>query len=244
VEDWDQSMTKEELLGEIEDLIRSMPPRPTIRHDTPENIAWLGRLAAAIELWDSMKGPKFDGLMRVFHGPLASEAGQAFRQVTILLHQARNDLRMKTRGPLSVAVDAGAQFDYFDNIRQIIQTATGDLLFVDPYLDAEFVSRYLPHVADGVAVRLLAREKLATLLPAVTAFRAQHKTDVEVRSSPGFHDRYLFIDRSSGYQSGASFKDGAKMAPTTVIQVTDAFQATLETYEKLWQSAKTHPLNA
>jgi hypothetical protein len=48
-------------------------------------------------------------------------------------------------------------FDYFDEIRKIIQLAKRDLLFVDPYLDADFVSRSLPHVGSGVAIRLLAR---------------------------------------------------------------------------------------
>lgn len=112
-----------------------------------------------------------------------------------------------------------------------------DLLFVDPYLDADFVSRYLPHVAAGVAIRLLAREKLATLLPAVDAFVKQTGRKIEVRSAQGFHDRYLIVDGASCYQSGASFKDGAKSAPTTVTQIIDAFAAVAKTYEDLWKTA-------
>ena len=71
-----------------------------------------------------------------------------------LLHQARHDLRMKTVGPLSVQIPDGKPFDYFDEIRKITQMASSDLLFVDPYLDAEFVSRYLPQItsrSDGPA---------------------------------------------------------------------------------------------
>jgi hypothetical protein len=108
------------------------------------------------------------------------------------------------------------------------------VFWVDPYLDAEFVSRYLSHVAPGVAIRLLAREKLATLLPAVDAFSQQTGVPISVRSAPGFHDRYLFVDRTECYQSGASFKDGGRNAPTTLTQITDAFAAVLQTYEDLW----------
>jgi len=86
---------------------------------------------------------------------------------------------------------------------------------------------YLPQVATGVTTRLLAREKLPTLLPAVDAFVQQSKAKVEVRSAPNFHDRYLIVDRVACYQSGASFKDGAKSAPTTLTQITDAFAAVL-----------------
>ena len=111
------------------------------------------------------------------------------------------------------------------------------MLFIDPYLHAEFVSRYLPHVAVGVTVRLLARERLAELLPAVTLFRQQKQTPIEVRAAQGFHDRYVFVDGIACFQSGASFKDGAKKAPTTLTQIVDAFSVVHQIYEKAWSSA-------
>ena len=88
-------------------------------------------------------------------------------------------------------------------------------------------------------VRLLAGEqKLATLLPAVDQFVTQSQRSVQVRIAGKFHDRYLFVDRRSCHQSGASFKDGAKQSPTTVTEITDAFSAVLETYEAMWQTAR------
>ena len=57
-------------------------------------------------------------------------------------------------------------------------------------------------------------------------------------SLPNFHDRYVFVDRGACYQSGASFKDGAKKAPTTLTQITDAFGPMLKTYEDLWGGAR------
>lgn len=87
-------------------------------------------------------------------------------------------------------------------------------------------------------MRLLTREKLQTLLPAVEAFVKQSGAKVEVHSATNFHDRYIFVDRISCYQSGASFKDGAKKAPTTLTQITDAFKAMSQMYEDLWNRAK------
>jgi hypothetical protein len=145
---------------------------------------------------------------------------------------------METVGPLSLPVAHGQVFDYFDEVRKIIELAKQDLLFVDPYLDAEFVSRYLSHVSKGVTIRLLARERLTTLLPAVDLFAKQSGCTVEVRSAQHFHDRYVFVDRNACYQSGASFKDGAKSAPTMLNQITDASAAMLQTYEDKWSKAK------
>lgn len=161
-----------------------------------------------------------------------------FRQhVLMLLHQAENDLRFRTTGPLSIGVSVGRVFEYFDELRKIIETAKSDLLMVDPYLDAEFVSRYLPFVSQGTKVRMLARERMSTLKPAVAAFIAQSGLSVEVRSVGGFHDRYLFLDGQACYQSGASFKDGAKKTPTVLVQITDAFAGVRATYEHLWAGA-------
>jgi len=231
-------MNQEELLGEVEDVLRTMPPRETLRHPTDENFAWLGRVSAFIEAWDLSKTISLGMAMHQFQGQMARDAQEGMRTILTLLHQARHDLRMKTIGPVNAAMGHGRVFDYFDEVRKIIEPAKQDLFFVDPYLDAEFVSRYLPHVAAGVAIRLLAREKVSTLLPAVDLYARQSDTAVHVRSVPGFHDRYVIVDRAACYQSGASFKDGAKAAPTTLTQITDAFLVVLKTYEDLWSRAK------
>ena len=112
------------------------------------------------------------------------------------------------------------------------------LFFIDPYLDAEFVSRYLPHAQKGTVIRLLGRERIATLLPAVDQFSKQTGILVSIRTATGFHDRYVIVDSSACYQSGASFKDGAKAAPTTLTQITDAFEVVKKTYEDMWTSGK------
>ena len=122
-------------------------------------------------------------------------------------------------------------------MRKIIETAKLDLLFVDPYLDAEFVSRYLSQVSKGVAVRLLGRERMPRLISSIALLRQQTNLAVEVRSAADFHGRYVFVDRTACYQSGSSFKDGAKKAPTTLTQISNAFAAVLDTYEKIWASA-------
>ena len=113
-------------------------------------------------------------------------------------------------------------------------------MFVDPYLDPEFVSRYLPQVKKGVTVRLLtSKEKLSSLLPAVETFVAESKLQVQVRFvSSGLHDRFVFVDKKRCFQSGASFKDGARKSPTALIQITDIFKKMLQGYEGMWNGAE------
>jgi hypothetical protein len=231
-------MTKEQLLVEVEDLLRTTPPRATIRHPLEENFSWLGRASVVLEQWNPATQTRLTEALDKLQGLDARAALQAFSRLQMLLHQAGHDLRLQTIGPVNLALSRGMVFNYFDEVRKIIEIAKEDLFFIDPYLDAEFISRYLPHMTTGTTARLLAREKLLTLIPAVDAFVKQSNAKVEVRSSPNFHDRYVIVDRVACYQSGASFKDGAKAAPTTLTQITDAFPAVLSTYEKLWSQAK------
>jgi len=231
-------MKDEELLAEIEDILRNVPPRKSIHVQSDENYSWFGRVAAVLEEWDSVKGVLARVDIDNIQNPLAMFSDQGLRKTLTTLHQARHSLRMKTTGPLSVAVSNGMVFDYFDEIRKIIETANQDILFIDPYLDAEVISRYIVHVKQGVLIRLLAREKLKTLIPAVNTYKNQSNQNIQVRSAPGFHDRYIIIDKNSCYQSGASFKDGAKKSPTTITQITDAFDAVFSTYESLWEHAR------
>jgi hypothetical protein len=48
-------MNQEELLGEVEDILNTMPTREILRHSSDENFAWLGRVSAFIEAWDPSK---------------------------------------------------------------------------------------------------------------------------------------------------------------------------------------------
>jgi len=231
-------ITKEQLLAEVEDLLRSAPPLAAFQVGADSSVAWLGRFTAVIRAWDYSRAAEVMLCQMYFESLIPAKIGDGFRRVMSLLHEAHHNLRMETVGPLSVPVAHGQVFGYFDEIRRVIEMARQDLLFVDPYLDAEFVSRYLSHVSVGVAIRLLARERLATLLPAVDLFAQQSGLTIQVRSAPHFHDRYVFVDSRACYQSGASFKDGAKSAPTTVTQITDAFAAMSQTYENLWGNAR------
>lgn len=229
-------MKNEELLVEVEDLLRSVPEAKTISHDLEENYSWFGRVSAVISVWNSLKTAELSLNKSLINRALNPKV--PLGSIKSLLHEARHDLRMKTSGPVSIALAQGTVFDYFEEIRKIISLATNDILFIDPYMEGSFVSRYLPHCQSDVTIRLLSEKKIPELTSSVDLFNKQNGRTIQVRSSSGLHDRYIIIDGFSCYQSGASFKDGANKSPTTVTQITDAFQALKSTYENFWNLAK------
>lgn len=232
-------ITPERLLVEVEDVLRTLPPRATLRHDTEQNFSWFGRAAAVLQHWTPSLSERVTNYAINIRSNDARKAGTAIDLLITLLHQARHDLQMRTSGPLSVMIPRAAPYEYFEEIRKYIELATSDLFFVDPYLSAEFVRRYLGSATQGVTIRLLARDKLADLLPAVDAFVNQYGSTIQVRSAgKEFHDRFMFVDQTSCYQSGASFKDGGTSSPTILTQIIDAFPAIWKTYDDLWGAAK------
>jgi hypothetical protein len=225
------------LLADVNELIRSQPPRATLRDELPENLAWFGRLSAVITAWDSGRGMMLSLHMSRFRdgGPGSSVA---LVQMIDLLYQARADLMLKTDASPSAVIEQGAVFHYFDELRKIIEGASTDLFFIDPYLDAEFVSRYFGQVRSGVTIRLLTQKKPEALVAAVQQWVSQYGGSVKVRSDPNMHDRFVIVDGRDVYLSGASFKDGARNAGTVLSNFRDGGPALRDTYEAMWKAAR------
>lgn len=231
------NITPQQLLGEFEDLLRTMPSVRSIGSDAQENLAWLGRAKNLVEMWrphNILFGSYIDSALSNIG--ITSDGGS--KKILITIHEAINNLRLATTGPLTSVIDRGNVYDYFEGIRKIVESAKVDLFFIDPYLDADFLERYLPHVTSDTTVRLLTNKHVDKLVPAIKLFRQQNNNmSIEVRADSNLHDRWVFVDRQSCYQSGASFKDGAKNSSTTLTQIVDVFDAMSLHYEEVWRCA-------
>lgn len=226
-------MPPEQMAAEFEAIVRSMPDPKTLHHDVPTNHEWLGQAAGLVTMADPLRGVIFKGLVDNLYDAYANPAAIT-QKIIVTLQQFKTEWRMKAGGPLAVAFDAGKPFDYFDELRKILESATSDVLIVDPYLGVDFISRYLPHVKAGVRIRLLLENKVAQVKPAVELFISQTGAQIEARKYKDMHDRFIFIDGRECFHSGATFKDGAVKSATLLTQITDAFGAVLKTYEQAW----------
>ena len=113
----------EHLLAEVEDVLRTMPPAQNFGDDSPENFAWCGRAQAVVHAWSPTRAIlTFDPQVERMNSRLAKDVESGIRMVLTMLHQVRNDLRLRSQGPLSLNVGAGAVFDYFDEVRKVVET--------------------------------------------------------------------------------------------------------------------------
>lgn len=232
-------LTNEQLLALISEEIQNMPALEDFRLMNVTADQWAGRTKALVRRWDDFKAIPTVGSINSLLSPATPWQMRVgdYRQIRSALHEIQLDLQMKTAGPLAISIPAANPFDYFDEIRKIVLAAKTDLFVVDPYLGPDFVSKFLTQLGPGVPIRLLGRKYMDALVPAVQALVAQNGLSVQIRHSPDFHDRFVFVDQVACYQSGASFQDGAIRTPTTLTQITDAVDQVLNIYETLWLKA-------
>jgi hypothetical protein len=228
-----------EFAAHFDELVRTMPPIATLRHDTPENHEWLGLAAHLVQETDGARGLVFRMEMAKLYSGYNRMPGDTEKLLVSMVQQCKMEWRFKSSGSLAVAFEPRRPFDYFDEVRKHIESATTEVFFIDPYMDADFVSRYMPFVKPGVAVRLLGSNKIMALKAAVEMYSAQTGTSIALRHSM-FHDRYLIIDGRECYQSSGSFNHGAATSASLLVQIVDAFDSIKSMYEARWAAGTVH----
>jgi len=225
-----------QLLVLIDQIIRTMPSYSEISRMNPAGLEWAGRARAVLQRWNSIRAVRFSSSAETLRSGTGHLHDAAYGELVSILHEARMELQMRTAGPSEIVVDRGHQFDYYDEVRKVLERAAMDIFVIDPYIGADFVPRYLAHARSGVRVRLLTRKQLAQLVPSAEQFAKQHGLSVEIRRSKS-HDRFVFIDGTECYHSSASFQDGGGKSAAMLSQVTDAFDSTRLIYETEWTGA-------
>jgi hypothetical protein len=169
----------------------------------------------------------------------STHPGIARRQVadlkTLLIEFAVEDEAPGTDSS-DIIVEAGKPFDYFAALSSVISLARSKVMFVDPYADTNFLSRYVRPMNSSVEVRILADRYFAELEPAVQLLSQQKGQKIELRKKQKMHDRFVIIDGNQCFTSGASFKDGGNKSPTHITEIRDFASTLIAQYENHWSS--------
>ncbi len=99
---------------------------------------------------------------------------------------------------------AGQHFDAKLVIRDLFSVAAKEIVVIDAYL-GEDVLNLLTVKKNGVQVKLLTGKVSPAFLTLARDFNRQY-SNLEMRSSKTFHDRFIFIDNCDFYHFGASLE--------------------------------------
>lgn len=146
-------------------------------------------------------------------------------------------------GASGAFIPVGNSFDAFAAFSKLLQTASKDVLIVDPYMDETALTEFGIAVPEGIALRLLSDQSShkPTLEPAAKKWAAQHGTNrpLAVRLAPAkaLHDRAIFIDQTTAWTLTQSLKDFAKNSPAEIIRADDTATLKIAAYEWIWKTA-------
>lgn len=133
------------------------------------------------------------------------------------------------------AYDAGDEYAFYQDLKDIMARARAEIFIVDNYLNTEFFDLYVATVKAGVTLRIMTDQVRGNL--AVVAQKYANSYPIELRSSPDVHDRHIFVDNRC-WAVGQSIKDAARKKPTYMVELSAALVPTMRhIYEDIWSKA-------
>lgn len=233
-------MDPETLYRQLGRLIEAMPklavyPIPKEVHE------WAGRAYALVSMVSATDAIFFKTAV----DRLSTAAAQSGAdEIAAIVYRAL--AIAETRAPAGARgsfIPAGNRFDAFAAVSKVLQTATSDVLIVDPYMDETALTEFGTAVIDKISLRLLTDRATvkATLRPAAARWVQQNGASrpLSVRVAPPktLHDRAIFIDHKTAWTLTQSLKDFADRAPGEIIRADDTAALKIAAYESVWASA-------
>lgn len=233
----------EQLLALLEAAIRDAPAFVYQEPLTEKEVRWLGRADALLEASGAIPATiKF----RVARDNLGSYLHDR-NSLLIPLYDALS--RVELRAPLSLQgafIPPGDTWNGYASLVKIVETASDDIIIVDPYLNSDIYLHFAPHSAARNGIRCLTTKRTENhsgLLASAQKWEVDEisKTKpVEIRYAPAsaLHDRLIIIDRRETWLVSQSIKDIAKRSPASVTRSeAELGQMKVEHYEALWNQS-------
>jgi hypothetical protein len=237
-------MDSEALYVRLGRLIETMPDLEN--NHSQEVRVWLGRAFAVVEQTkDLVDTGSFRDACTELHAPDHTRHERAKNKIVDVLYRRLGVAELNA--PVSAQgafIPAGNAFDAMAAVGKVLQTATGDVLIVDPYLNEKALTDFAPLAPEHCRIRLLADQQnhKGTLKPAAERWSVQFKTarPLEVRLAPprSLHDRLILLDSATAFVLTQSLNAFAGRSPASIIRSDDEIaKLKIAAYQDMWNAA-------
>jgi len=243
------TIDSENLYRQLGRLIETMPDLS--QAPTPPDVhLWLGRAYALVsEIRNNSDIAQLSVATTTLGGTgnstlVYESRKKAAHEITSIIYRAFALAEAKApAGSSGAFIPVGNSFDVFAALSKLFQTATKEVLIVDPYMDETALTEFGIAIPEGITLRLLSDQSThkPTLEPAAKKWIIQHGSvrPLTVRVAPpkSLHDRAIFIDQKTAWTLTQSLKDFAKRSPGEIVRADDTASLKISAYEAIWQSA-------
>lgn len=164
---------------------------------------------------------------------------QAFHEDLVTTLREARELLSTSAAPSEIALRAGSVFSAKSKVRELLETASDEILIVDPYIGVGTLDCLR---GVSVSIRLLTGNATQSIEngfdQALAAFQSEgHK--LAVRRAASLHDRHVVLNDRC-WLVGGSLKDAGKKA-FNCIEIVDHKADVIAGLEKKWDSGTPFP---
>ncbi|MBN2519802.1 MAG: hypothetical protein JXB17_04795 [Bacteroidales bacterium] len=194
---------------------------------------WLANISALIGKVNVSKQEDFDILSHKVILPLSNITRvPIWESLLLIIQQIIAGIEStKDENPEKV-YPAGSSYDFYRDVKQIMQSSKTSIMIVDPYADEELLDLYVAKLNPNIELRLLIKQPLSAFKKVLEKFSKQYGPNFKCSYSVEIHDRVIIIDQIESYVFGQSIKDAANKKSTyrTKIYSKDI----MKQYEVIW----------
>jgi hypothetical protein len=135
----------------------------------------------------------------------------------------------------ALLLEPGTVKEEYEELKKTLATATKKVVLIDPFIDRQLTD-LLSDVKKGIQVIIVAGLAKDAVKDGaeIHRFCKDKQWNYKFRQSPSVHDRFLIIDDSRLYFSGASFKDLYRKA-SMIFRFEAGEQATIDFIKSLYR---------
>jgi hypothetical protein len=225
------------LLSRLKSLLTRVPDFDLFSPKSTEHQTWLSEAHALVSAWDKLESVPIKSGMDWLS--FESLRDLNVTQIMGAVHRTIAAIEATLPDDGTQAFGPGAVYDFFKSLSRLLGFAEKSIFIIDPYIDNSIFDSYLTPIQNDVSVRLLIQQYTQSVKPALSKFRAQYKTTIDVRASNSIHDRVIVIDGRECWVLGQSIKDAAKAKPNYLAPLSpDVAMMKVADYERIWAQAK------
>ena len=158
-------------------------------------------------------------------------------QVLDAIEELKLELELDDRSDIGSAYAPGDVYRFFKDLKEVIRSASSNVMIVDPYFNGDAFDAYLSTVSSELEVQILADRYSEEVSAYIEKHKAQFGTKLKLRRSKELHDRIIFIDNDVAWIMGGSIKDAGKKATYLIPLQTQLSLAKHKIYSEIWNRA-------
>ncbi len=235
----------EQILALLQSAIRDAPEFVYQEQLSENDIRWLGRSYALLEISGEISTRvNFDTARKALN-----TYNHDRQNLLMPLYDALSRMELLVPASLQGAfIPAGDTWDGYAALVKLVQTSSDDILIVDPYLNSDIFLHFAPHSVSNKGIRCLTAKRSSNhseLLATNDKWQADeiskaHPVEIRYATASELHDRLIVLDSKEVWLVSQSIKDIAKRSPASVTRAdAELGLMKIEHYEAIWeQSAK------